>query len=65
MKGTITIECTNGNNLTDKNLTFKNDAPFIICISKINNTLIDNAEVRYYNVRMLEYEGIIIIIEMK
>ena len=25
-------------------MTFKNNAPFISCISKINNTLIDNAE---------------------
>ena len=28
----------------DKKLYFKNNAPFISCISKINNTLIDNAE---------------------
>ena len=27
-----------------RSLTFKNNAPFISCISKINNTLIDNAE---------------------
>ena len=27
-----------------KNLTFKNDAPFQSCISKINNTFTDNAE---------------------
>ena len=27
-----------------KKLAFKNNAPFISCISKINNTLIDNAE---------------------
>ena len=25
-------------------MAFKNNAPFISCISKINNTLIDNAE---------------------
>ena len=27
-----------------KKLTFKNNAPFISCISKINNTIFDNAE---------------------
>ena len=27
-----------------KKLAFKNNAPFTSCISKINNTLIDNAE---------------------
>ena len=38
MKGIITVIVTN------KKLAFKNDAPLISCISKINNTLIDNAE---------------------
>ena len=28
----------------DKKLAFKNNAPFVSCIFKINNTLIDNAE---------------------
>ena len=43
VKGTITV--TNpDNNAYDKKLPFKNNAPFISCISKINNTLIDNAE---------------------
>ena len=34
------------NNISRKNrpLVFKNNAPFIGCISKINNTFIDNAE---------------------
>ena len=42
-KGTITV--TNpDNNVYDKKLAFKNNAPFVSCISKINNTLIDNAE---------------------
>ena len=31
-------------NAYDKKLAFKNNATFIYCISKINNTLIDNAE---------------------
>ena len=42
----------------DKKLAFKNNAPFTSCISKINNTLIDNAEdldivIPMYN--LLEY----------
>ena len=32
------------NDAYDKKLAFKNNAPFLSCISKINNTLIDNAE---------------------
>ena len=32
------------NDAYDKKLLFKNNALFISCISKINNTLIDNAE---------------------
>ena len=34
----------NNNALTDKKLVFKNNAPFINCISKINGVKIDNAE---------------------
>ena len=41
---TITVEGNNANNQKDKKLTFKNNAPFRSCISKINNTLIDNTE---------------------
>ena len=44
VKGTITLEGTNANNRTDKKLTLKNNPPFRSCISKINDTLIDNAE---------------------
>ena len=40
---TITVTRPN-NNAYDKKLAFKNNAPFIRCISKINNTLINNAE---------------------
>ena len=43
VRGTITVTDPN-NNAYDKKLAFKNTAPFISCISKINNTLIDNAE---------------------
>ena len=43
VKGTITV--TNPNDANYKNkLVLKNDALFTSCISKINNTLIDNAE---------------------
>ena len=34
----------NTNNVIDGQLYFKNNAPFIYCVSKINNVLIDNAE---------------------
>ena len=44
VKGTITVEGTDDANKRNKNLTFKNNAPFRLCISKINNTLTDNAE---------------------
>ena len=43
VKGTINVADPN-NNAYDKKLAFKNNVPFITCISKINNTLIDNAE---------------------
>ena len=44
VKGTITV--AGGGNSSRKNrpLAFKNNAPLIGCILKINNTLIDNAE---------------------
>ena len=43
LKGKITV--TNpDNNAYDKKLSLRNNAPFLSCISKINNTLIDNAE---------------------
>ena len=57
VKGTITVTRP-GSVLYDKKLAFKNNAPFTSCISKINNTLIDNAEdldivIPMYN--LLEY----------
>ena len=42
-EGTIAVKRPN-NNAYDKKLAFKNNAPFNSCITKINNTLIDNAE---------------------
>ena len=43
LKEKITV--TNPNNgAYDKKLAFKNHTPFVSCISKINNTFIENAE---------------------
>ena len=42
VKGNINAANPN-NDAYDKKLAFKNNAPFISCISKINNVLIDNA----------------------
>ena len=42
-KGKITVTNPN-NNAYDKKLALKSNAPFLSCISKINNTLIYNAE---------------------
>ena len=44
VKGNITLEGDNAANKQNKNLAFKNNAPFINCISKINGVKIDNAE---------------------
>ena len=43
VEGIITVLGRN-NDTYDKKLAFKNNVPFIRCISEINNTLIDNAE---------------------
>ena len=43
LKGTINIGIAGNNNMTEKGLVFKNNAPFRSCISKINNTCIGNA----------------------
>ena len=51
-KGTITVTDPD-NNTYDEKKTFKNNAVFTSCISKINNTLIDNAE--YLDFVMLMY----------
>ena len=44
VKGKITVAGANVNNGIHKEIVFKNNAPFRSCISKINNTFIDNAE---------------------
>ena len=43
VKRAITVEGDNDVKRRSKKLTFKNHAPFRSCISKINNTFIDNA----------------------
>ena len=71
VKGKITVTNPNDNTNFNKKLTLKNNAPFILCISKINGELVENAEdldiiMPMYN--LLEYskhyEKILIIIEM-
>ena len=44
VKGTITLEVDYDANKRNKNLAFKNNVPFINCISKINGVQIDNAD---------------------
>ena len=44
VQGTIALVGTNSNNRRDKLLSFKNNAPFRSCISKINNTFMGNVE---------------------
>ena len=43
-KGTVTVTRANNRDRKNRSLAFKNNAPFINCISKINNVLIYNAE---------------------
>ena len=58
VKGNITVNNTAADgaaaNNTNKKVIFKNCAPFTNCISKINNTQIDNAE--YINIVMSMYK---------
>ena len=44
VEGDITLEGDNIANKQNKNLAFKNNAPFINCIPKVNRAKIDNAE---------------------
>ena len=44
VKGIIIVTGANNRDRKNRSLAFKNNAPFISCISKINNVLIDNAE---------------------
>ena len=44
VKGKITVKRPNNADEYDQKLAFKNNTPFNSCITKMNNTLIDNAE---------------------
>ena len=60
VKGRIIVTGMNNANRRNKKLTFMNNAPFRICISKTNKAFVDNAEdldivMRMYN--LLEYSG--------
>ena len=44
VKGTLDLEVTGNNTMTQKGVVFKSNAPFRSCISIINNSFIDNAE---------------------
>ena len=44
VKGRIKVTGTNNANIRNKKLISKNNVQFRLCILKINNTLIDNAE---------------------
>ena len=44
VKAIMTVEGDNKAKKRNKKLTFTNNVPFRSCISKINNTFIDNAE---------------------
>ena len=44
VRGIIIVTGTNTAITRNKKLTFENNAPFWPCISKVNNTLVDNVE---------------------
>ena len=44
VKGRISVRGNNNAKTRNKKLSFKNNTPFRSCISKINNTFIDNGE---------------------
>ena len=61
VKEIISVSGTNNANKRDKKLTFNKNVPFRSCISKVNNTFIDNAEnldivIPMYN--LLGYENV-------
>ena len=60
VKGTITFAGESNSSTKNRSLACKNNAPFISCISKFNNTLTDNAEdlefvISMYN--LIEYSN--------
>ena len=44
VKGRISVRTTENTDMDQKDIAFKNNAPFRSCITKINSTLIDSAE---------------------
>ena len=44
VRGIITVEGAHNGDRKNRSLAFKNNAPFISCISKTNGVLIENAE---------------------
>ena len=44
VKGKITVTVANNRDRKNRSLAFKKNDPFIACISKINNVLMDNAK---------------------
>ena len=44
VKGRINVRVTKNTDVGQKDVAFKNNTPFRSCITKINSTLIDNAE---------------------
>ena len=44
VKGTTIVEGANNRGKYNRSLIIKNNAPFISCISNINNTLVDEAQ---------------------
>ena len=53
VKGRISVRDTNNANKRDKKLTFKNNAPFRLCIWKNNNTSVGDPW--YLDIEMLMY----------
>ena len=65
-KERMSVRVTNDANKRNKKLTFKNNAPFRSCISKIKNTFIDSAEdLDIVRIILWHQEVCGIIIEMK
>ena len=55
VKGKLIVKEDNDAKTRNKKLIFKNNAPFILCISKINNTTIGNADLDMLCLRIICY----------
>ena len=53
VKGKLIVKEDNDAKTRNKKLIFKNNAPFILCISKINNTTIGNADLDMLCLRII------------